>query len=271
MYQTLKDSMTTDSLPYNPKNIIISESQINEIFGAYYSIKNANLFRCAMVHRSYCTRKNETIIDGNKLCPKGCLPLQDQSNERLEFLGDAVLNLIVGNYLYDRYYEENEGFLTKIRTKLVCGNMLAELCSKINISQYFIISKQLEETEGRNSTKILEDMFEAFLGAFFLDAGEDIKVVGQWLINVIENNVDFTHLIMNNENPKDSLIRYFQHTHGYIPKLVDYNIQVINGKKMFKVCLKDANDNVLGIGTGPSKKKAETDCAKSYLEEVKHK
>jgi dsRNA-specific ribonuclease len=258
-----------ENLPFNPSNIVISEADVSNLLNAYsckHIIKNINLFRCAMVHRSYCTRKNESITVGNERCPNDCIPLQDNSNERLEFLGDAVLNLIVGGYLFERYDQENEGFLTKIRTKLVCGRMLSELAAKIDIKQFFIISKQIEDANGRENAKILEDMFEAFLGALYLDADHNIDIVAEWLMTVIETNVDFTHLILHNDNPKDCVIRYFQHTFGFIPKFEEYNVEFIDGKKQFKVCLRDSASQISSIGSGSSKKKAENDCAQRYLD-----
>lgn len=258
-----------ENLPFNQLNVVISESDVYHLLKAYscsHIIKNINIFRCAMVHRSYCTRKNETIIVGNGKCPIDCIPLQDNSNERLEFLGDAVLNLIVGGYLFERYDQENEGFLTKIRTKLVCGQMLAVLAAKIDINKFFIISKQIEETNGRDNTKILEDMFEAFLGALYLDADHNVDIVAEWLMTVIETHVDFSHIILHNDNPKDCVIRHFQHTYGYIPKFEEYNIEFVDGKKQFKVCIRDTMNVITSIGSGSSKKKAENDCAQRYID-----
>jgi ribonuclease-3 len=257
-----------ENLPFNPSNVIISESDVSTLLSDYscnHIVKNINIFRCAMVHRSYCTRKNETVAEGNGKCPSDCIPLQDNSNERLEFLGDAVLNLIVGSYLFERYEQENEGFLTKIRTKLVCGQMLSQLAAKIKINKYFIISKQIEDTHGRDNSKILEDMFEALLGALYIDADHNITIVGDWLMTVIETHVDFTHLILHSDNPKDGVIRHFQHTYGYIPKFEEYNIEFIDGKKQFKVCLRDTTHKIVSIGSGSSKKKAENDCAQIFL------
>lgn len=260
--------MSSDTLPYNELNIAINESEVNSLLIKYncsYKVNDINLFRCAMVHKSYCTRKNETRHEGNISCPPNCIPLQEFSNERLEFLGDAVLNLVIGSYLFDRYADENEGFLTKIRTKIVCGSMLADLCSKLSLNKYFIISKQVEEGNGRENLKLLEDTFEAFIGALFIDSNHNLSVVSEWILNVVETHIDFAHIILNNDNPKDSLIRYFQHTFGYIPKFHEFDIEMKDGKKMFKICLKDKNENILSSGCGYSKKKAENDCAQNYL------
>lgn len=261
-------SSSSDSLPFNEKNVAITEAEVNTLLKTYnskYKVKDINLFRCAMVHKSYCTRKNENCQEGNISCPGNCIPLQECSNERLEFLGDAVLNLVIGSYLYERYTEENEGFLTKIRTKIVCGSMLAELSQKLKLNRYFIISKQIEEANGRENVKLLEDTLEAFIGALFSDSNNNLDVVSDWILNVVETHVDFAHIILNHDNPKDALIRYFQHTFGYIPKFHEFDIEISDGKKLFKICLKDKQDQIISIGQGYSKKKAENDCAQNYL------
>ena len=122
--------------PYNPQNILLDKQSLESILHIYdnptdnnkHVYFDLNLYRNAMVHRSYCTRKNENLLNGNTSCPNNCIPLQEESFERLEFLGDAVINLIIGKYLFERYPDENEGFLTKLRTKLVNGVMLANFC-----------------------------------------------------------------------------------------------------------------------------------------------
>ena len=121
-----------EDLPYNPNNTKLKEADLNLILknfdiNTFYDI---NFYRRAFIHKSYITRKNENFENGNINCPPECLPLQEESNERLEFLGDSILNLSVTTYVYDRYPDMNEGFLTNMRTKLVNGKMLAYLASK---------------------------------------------------------------------------------------------------------------------------------------------
>ena len=91
----------------------------------------------------------------------------------LEFLGDSVLGVIVAKYLFDRFPEEHEGFLTKMRSKLVRGEMLGSLAKMLNFGEFLIISRHIEDKcDGRNAEAILEDCFEAFIGAMFLDFNE---------------------------------------------------------------------------------------------------
>jgi len=215
-----------DELPYNNKNKIITEKQISyflELGDIDINIGNVNLYRLAFVHKSYCTRKNENIINGNKNCPEDCIPLQEESNERLEFLGDSILNSATASYLFERYYNETEGFLTKMRTKLVNGKMLALMSKTIKLNNFLIISKQLEKIDARNYNDYAEDVFEAFIGAIFLDKGFD--VAKNWVMNIFEEYVDFTELVRQNQNYKDQLIKYCQQNLHYKPQFIDITSQ----------------------------------------------
>lgn len=215
-----------DELPYNNLNKLITEKQIKDLLklgDIDDNIGNINLYRLVFVHKSYCTRKNENIINGNKNCPDDCIPLQEESNERLEFLGDSILNSSTASYLFERFPNETEGFLTKMRTKLVNGKMLASLSKQIGLNNYLIISKQLEKIDARNYNDYAEDVFEAFLGAIFLDKGFDIAK--DWVINIFEEYIDFTELVKQNQNYKDQLIKYCQQNLHYKPQFIDITHQ----------------------------------------------
>lgn len=255
------------SLPYNNLNCLVQAEDIESIFragGVLRKVNNLNLYRNALVHRSYCTRKNENFVNGNTLCPPDCMPLQEESNERLEFLGDAVINLVVASYSFERYPDENEGFLTKIRTKLVNGVQLANFCDVIGLAKFVMLSKQIEENNGRENRKILEDCFESFLGAMFLDDfGYD--GVETWITNFIESNIDFSDLIQLNHNYKDMLIKHYQHNYNFLPKFLEISSENTVHGKMYTVCVKDKNEKVVATGRGISKKAAENDCAKNAI------
>ena len=168
--------MSTEESPYNSSNILIEENELNLIIKDY-KINNINTFRRAFVHKSYCTKKNENFINGNLNCPENCLPLQEDSNERLEFLGDSILNIITAKYLFERYPNVNEGFLTTMRTKLVNGTMLANLSKIIGLDKYILLSIQIENNNGRNNKNILEDTFEALIGELFVNY-DSYKICG---------------------------------------------------------------------------------------------
>lgn len=220
-----KDKNIEEELPYNNQNNIISENEIYKFLQEgeiTQKITNVNLFRLAFVHKSYCTRKNENIINGNINCPKDCLPLQEESYERLEYLGDSVLNTSTAFYLFERYPNENEGFLTQMRTKLVNGKMLSKLSIELGLNKYLIISKQLERNDARNYKDYAEDVFEAFIGAIRKDMG--YEAAQDWIINIFENYVDFTELVKQNQNYKDLLIKYCQQNLHYKPDFIDPNV-----------------------------------------------
>lgn len=254
-------------VPFNPKNILINPSDVN-LFLTKYDIdtkhKNIDYYRCAMVHKSYCTRKNENFMEGNIECPPDCVPLQEESNERLEYLGDAILNKVVASYLFERYPDQNEGFLTRTRTKIVNGKMLAHLCKCIGLEKYILLSKQIEDNDGRNTIlNIQEDTLESFIAAIYLDLGD--QIVSDWIINMLEYHLDFADLINKNTNYKDMLLKYFQQNYGYLPRFYETDMSIYNNHKVFKIHLKDQKDNVITSGTGSNRKEAENDASKKAL------
>jgi ribonuclease-3 len=277
-----------ENLPYNNKNILLMEKDLSDLFlknglgGIQF--KNINLYRTAFVHKSYCTMKNIDFDKSNVNCPVNCLPLQDMSYERLEFLGDSLLGMIIANYIYNRFPDQNEGFLSKIRTKLVNGKMLGFLADKIGLPKYAILSKQVEEAGGRQNFKIMEDIFEALIGALFLDfqtesdevvlpdhvkvtpfSGSGYFIVEQWIIYIIENYIDFSELIRIKNNYKDMLVSYMQHQLQDIPRFYEINVISKDNARIFTYCVKDRNNTVLGTSTGFTKKEAENNVAKEAL------
>lgn len=129
--------------------------------------------------------------------------------ERLEYLGDSVFSSVIARYLYDRYETQKEGFLTKMRTKLINGVMLAKLCVSTGLDKYIQANDKMREEKS-----VKEDVFEAFIGAMSYIFGYDLTF--KWCISVIENHVDFAYLVQTQENPKDLLKRYCQRKFGYI-------------------------------------------------------
>ncbi|SHH01672.1 RNAse III [Thermosyntropha lipolytica DSM 11003] len=116
--------------------------------------KNPELIRMALTHPSYAQEKNSLF-----------------NNQRLEFLGDAVLNFIVAEYLYNNYPDKPEGDLTRIRAKVVCEKSLVKVAQKINLGDYLLLGKGEEKSGGRKRKSILADAVEAVIGAIYLDQG----------------------------------------------------------------------------------------------------
>jgi len=222
-------------------------------------VKNITHYQRALVHKSIYKAVKRYQGDN----------IQEyllQHNERLEFLGDSVLSLIVANYLFHKYPDKDEGFLTRIKTKLVNGTQLAKLAKTINLGKYILMSNHVANIKGRDSQKILEDAFEAFLAAIFNDLGFD--AVNSFVLNIIDA-LDFNEILIE-DNYKDILLRYAQHD-KIKPSTPEYTLISTDGpphNRTFKVAVV-----INGIqhcqGTGKSKKQAEQVAAFSTLKKFK--
>lgn len=277
-----------EELPYNPTNVLLQESDLQAFFDTHglkqVAPRNLNLYRNAFVHRSYCTMKKDDFEEGNRRCPEGCLPLQEMSYERLEFLGDAILGMIVARYLYERYPDQHEGFLSRMRTKIVNGKMLGELADKIGFPKFAIMSKQIEDSQGRSNYKIMEDIFEAFLGAIYEDfqtpdddvtlprgmpfaplSGAGYHVAEQWVVSVMEKYLDFADLVQARTNFKESLGKYMMAALKDSPRFFEANVTMRDGVKHYTVCVKDKAGGILGTAAAASRKDAENMAAKAAL------
>ena len=193
------------------------------------------------------------------------LELQEISYETMEFLGDSILGSIVSSYLFERFYkiyDQNEGFLTYLKNRIVCGESLAHLSNRLGFNRYLIISKHIEDNcDGRNNKNILEDVFEAFIGAIYLD--NNYEFTKNIILTIIEKYIDFTDIIIKNNNYKEQIIKYLQHNYKENPIFkVDINENDDNG---FYYCDLYFKDELISSGTGKSKKKAEQDAAKNGL------
>ena len=218
--------------PWNLNNKLIQKENIQQILLDHdinEEIENLDLYQRAFIHKTYI-KKDINICNGQEMelaeKPENCLDLQPLSYERLEYLGDAILSATIGSYLYERFPNEDEGFLTRMRTKLVCKDMLYSLALKMGFSEYLVISKHIEEKcNGRNNISILEDTFESFIGALYLDfneieeiehprmefySGLGFQICQLYIINIIEKYIDFSDLILNDYNFKDKLMKYLQ-------------------------------------------------------------
>ena len=222
-------------------------------------VKNISYYQRALVHKSI--HKAVKRYQGT-----GLQEYLVQHNERLEFLGDSVLGLIVANYLYHKYPDRDEGFLTRIKTKLVNGTQLAKLAKTINLGKYILMSNHVENIKGRDSQKILEDAFEALLAAIFNDLGFD--AVNSFVLNIIDS-LDFNEILIE-DNYKDILLRYAQHD-KIKPSTPEYTLISADGpphNRIFTVAVV-----INGVqhcqGTGKSKKQAEQVAACLTLQKFK--
>ena len=274
---------------HNSSNFLISIDEIKEIFkkgNIEQDIFNLKMWQQAFVHKSMFKgsdfNKNKKYfgnIDGLDIKKyNNILGLQDDSNEVLEWLGDGFIQSIMASYLFDRYPGNNEGFLTRIRSRLVKTETLSKLALALNFDKYMIISKHVEIIcNGRKNAKLLEDCFEAFLGSMINDfsknlgMGKAYEIVSKFLIYVIENNIDITELILKDDNFKDQLMRYFQKEFDgkypiYEQLGVENNISSSGvSNRKFHTCVKDLDGNIIGEGVAKSKRESEQKAAENAL------
>ena len=265
----MSDKLNTDdkfkSDPYNPKNIFLNVDDVNNIMKSLninnFKCNNLSLYQTAFVHKSYTELKDYKEYDK----PDGVMELQKLSYETLEFIGDAFLGNIIANYLYKRYFYnhgEDEGFLTKLKIRFVCGEQLAYLSKCLGFDKYIIISKHIDENcSGRTNSNILEDTFEAFIGALYHDTG-DFKLVERYIINIIEKYVDFSETILHDNNYKDQILRYFQKNFSIQPK---YETSKREENNDFISFIDLPNEEIKIQGLGNTKKRAEQDVARNAL------
>jgi dsRNA-specific ribonuclease len=166
----------------NPLNALISSDDVEKIMrenGLDIKVNDIDTYRKAFIHRSYLKNNYNDEHDSK------CLPLQDVCNETYEFLGDTILNSVVGSYLYERFSSENEGFLTKTRTKMVRGTTLGQLAKRLGFGKWVVISQHVETEGGRENLRILEDLFESFIAAIYLDNGSE-PLSASWFQKQVE-------------------------------------------------------------------------------------
>jgi ribonuclease-3 len=200
--------------------------------------------------------------------PSPIVPLQATCCERLEYLGDSVCGCSVAKYIFGRYPDQDEGFATRLRTKLVCGTKLAEFSDKLGLAPLIVMSRYQEQiANGRTSTSILEDAFESFVGALFVDSGYDFGLCDRFMTGVLETFQDFTNAIMTDTNWKDILLRFFQSNYGgAFPRYTLLDESFVNGQRMYHVGVYDPTGvKIVGSASAVLKRQAEQASSRAAL------
>ena len=226
-----------------PKDIAELEATLG------YSFRNKETVKTALTHSSY----------SNELRAK---KISVSCNERLEFLGDSVLSIIVSEYLFKENRYLPEGELTKLRKELVCGKTLASLARGIALGDYLLLGNGEEKNGGRENDKILENAFEALLAAVYLDAGNEGKAeVSKFLMPRVKAQIK---LIGQGSDFKTALQQFVQQTEG---DFLEYVVVGESGPDHNKTYTVEArlNSNIIGRGSGKTKKEAEQNAAKEGL------
>ncbi len=226
---------------YNPK--------IDEIYKySGYKFKKTDYLKTALTHSSY---SNEHAKNGFAEC-----------NERLEFLGDSVLSILVSEYLFFKYPDLPEGELTKTRAAVVCEGTLYILATQIHLGDFILLGKGEEQNNGRNRKSILADAFEAFLAAVYIDGGKDCakEFLYRLIIPQIEKQLSPSH----SNDYKTLLQQFVQETPGEVLTYVLTGEEGPNHDKLFFI---DAmlGANTVGSGSGKTKRAAEQMAARKAL------
>lgn len=254
-----------DDLKLDLTKAHISREEIETILGGIRPKKLEN-YRRALVHKSLNKYIKYTLDQGLPVCSYLVEGKEPSSNERLEFLGDAVFNLIVGAYLFEKYPTKDEGFLTRLRTKIVRDTHCVKFSKLIGIGPFVLAGAIVKRDQvGNVNDKLLEDAFEAFLGAIYLDLG--FLFAKAFVIKLIDKHVDL-NLLHQDDNYKDIIMRLTQ-TKGI--DLPEYKVLSQEGpphKRIFTIQIELKIDNQIhkmGKGTGSNKKDAEQEAAMNTL------
>ena len=211
-----------------------------------YEFKNINLLKEAITHKSIKSSIN---------------------NERLEFLGDAVLDLIVGEYLYHKFNTQSEGDLSKLRASLVNEDSLAKIAKELKLGEFLYLSPAEENNGGRDKQSLISDALEALMGAIYLESGLDsVKVI---FIDLLEKNFPDINLNSLTKDYKTALQEITQAQIGTAPKYELISSSGPDHKKSFEMAVL-LNGKEIARATGNSKKAAEQACALKALEMLKN-
>ncbi len=190
------------------------------------------------------------------------------NNERLEFLGDAVLDLIVGEYLYKKFPTEDEGILSKIRASLVNESGFTKLARKIDLGEYIFLSPAEENNDGRTKSSLLSNAFEAVIGAVYLEAG--LGTCQQIVVTLLEETYPKIDLNTLSRDYKTALQELTQATHGVTPTYALLGSKGPDHKKEFEIGIQ-LDGETIASSWGKSKKDAQQKAAKIALNLLRNK
>lgn len=263
---------------YNRKNKLLTPVKIQNLFNKYNldvksHIINIDLFIEGVTHPSYIKRENLNEIDF-KIKDK-CVELRDKHYGRMQFLGGAVIHLIIAELLFDSYLDRDEGFMTRIRSRLENRETLFILAKAIGIDKYVLISHRIELMKGRDNINIITSSFSGFLGAMYLNVGYYITKYP--LIILIKNVINLNEIIETETNYKELLIALYIKNKWGAPVYEVLDEKGPDHSKRFIVCVRDFSGNIIAKDIGSSKKQAEKKVAKkvyhkllNYLENNKN-
>jgi dsRNA-specific ribonuclease len=242
--------------PYNPLNNEIRLSDVQSILTKYEipaKVHNMELYRRAFIHKSYTKRPEfENMQQNIKIVakPDDCLPLSTKSNERLEFLGDGILECVAKYVLYRRFPKANEGFMTEKKIAIVKNEAIGKIALEMGLHKWLILSRNAEEKKTRTNLKKLGCLFESFIGALFLDfnkiivhdeegwfqnmfvTGPGFQMAQKFIETIFDKHIDWIALIQNDDNYKNILQVKIQKEFKVTPHYLEISHDLDEGYKM---------------------------------------
>ncbi|MCH5278530.1 MAG: ribonuclease III [Christensenellaceae bacterium] len=223
-------------------------AELNELMAKLsYSFTDPSILNTALTHSSFVNGENRASVH----------------NERMEFLGDAVLELCVSEYLYLNYPKMNEGMMTRTRSRAVYEPALYEVAQNFELGKYLLLSHGEENTGGREKPSILSDALEAVIGAMYLDGGVDCAKT--FILGFVKQSIEEAIKSVSAKDYKTLLQEYVQHTRQ---GNLEYTVIGINGpdhKRVFTMQV-SIGGVVYGFGDGGTKQEAGQNAAKATLE-----
>jgi dsRNA-specific ribonuclease len=262
IYDLAKDDdiiKTEEGLIFNPYNSLNCEIKLNNIqsiltrYGVPPKVFNMELYRRAFVHSSYTKRPNiENMQQNIKIVerPLNCLPLSSKSNQRLEFLGDGILECVTKYLLYRRFPKADEEFMTNKKIAIVKNVSIGKIALEMGLHKWLILSRNAEEKKTRTNFKKLGCLFEAFIGALFLDfnkivvhdeegwfqnvfvTGPGFQMAQKFIENIFEKHIDWIALIKTDDNYKNLLQVQIQKEFKVTPDYLQISYNVEEGYQM---------------------------------------
>lgn len=297
------NKMSSDTIlidPWNEKNTLLTKDDVYKILetGGFtnarevMTINNLSFYQTAFIHPSYVKKFifDESSDKKIKLThqPSDALDLFEENEhyENNEFLGDRVLDFSAAFYIVRKYPNQDPGFKTVLKTKLVRKNSLAKFAKYLNFPEHLIISKQVEEktAQGRQNNRILEDVMEAFICGLFLDQnqtkyysevvnnlsnqrliGPGWQVANAFIENLFEKVIDFEELLEKEENYKEQLLQYYQKEFKITPQYVSINVEGPPHMRIFTEGVLNKEGNIIGKGIGKKKQDAQQQASLNAL------
>ena len=214
-----------------------------------YVFKNRKLLAEALTHSSYA----------NELCQRN---IPTRSNERLEFLGDSVLEIIASTYLFTEYPDVPEGELTRLRSEAICTAALSSYAEQIELGEYLFLGNGERKFDGKKKPTTLENAFEALLGAIYLDSDCSLETVRSFAVPFLAERINSAEC--DTTDYKSELQQIIQQTPGEVLTYEEISKTGPDNAPTFTVVAK-LNSNVIGTGKGHSKKKAEQKAARDAI------